>query len=97
MFPSSYAAQIGLDLRRGRRYEFSGAGSHSQIAHFFDLRVAILSTPRPILFQAQIGFTNALEGAGIGLLGQNGFFDKFRVTFDLPKGVFVINPTRRRG
>jgi hypothetical protein len=97
MFPSSYAAQIGLDLRRGRRYEFSGAGSHSQLAHFFDLRVAILSTHRPILFQTQIGFTNALEGAGIGLLGQNGFFDKFRVTFDLPKGVFVINPTRRRG
>ena len=89
--------EVGLDLRRGKRYEFSGAGSHSQIAHFFDLQVAIPSVPWEIRFQAQIGFTNALEEAGIGLLGQNGFFGKFRVTFDLPRGVFVINPTRRRG
>ena len=97
MFPASYAAQIGLGLERGKRHEFSGAGSHAQVAHFFDLRVAIPSTPRPIRFHAQIGFTSALEGAGIGLLGQNGFFDRFRVTFDLPRGLFVISPTRRRG
>ncbi len=46
MFPASYTAQIGVDLARGRRYELSGARAHAQVAHFFDLRVAILSTPR---------------------------------------------------
>jgi hypothetical protein len=97
MFPASYAARLGLDLQRGKRYEFSGAGSNAQIAYFFDLRVAIPSVPRSIRFQAPIGFTNALEGAAIGLLGQNGFFDTFKVAFDLPKGIFVINPPRRKG
>jgi len=37
-----------------------------------------------------IGFTTALENAGIGLLGQNGFFDRFRIGFNLRKGIFTL-------
>jgi len=40
--------------------------------------------------QAFVGFSPALESAGIGLLGQNGFFDRFRVEFDLQKNHFFI-------
>jgi hypothetical protein len=31
-----------------------------------------------------------MEHMGIGLLGQQGFFEAFRVTFDLPQNFFYL-------
>jgi hypothetical protein len=55
------------------------------------VRVAILGTP--IEYQAPVGFTAALDTTsfGGGLLGQHGFFDRFKVCFDRGKGVFVLD------
>ena len=35
-------------------------------------------------------FRSALDNAGLGLFGQNGFFDRFRVGFNLRKGIFTL-------
>ncbi len=87
MFPASYAARIGLDLQRGAYYQFSGAGSADQAAWFFEIELRIMTV---ISYTAYVGFTPALESVGCGLLGQNGFFDKFKVDFDLANGLFYL-------
>lgn len=87
VFPASFAPRIGLDYRQGAYYEFGGAGSQNQPAGFFDLALSIGTA---IQYQARIGFTPALDGTGMGLLGQHGFFDRFKVQFDLQNGVFYL-------
>lgn len=87
MFPASYAARLGLDLQRGAYYQFGGAGSGGQSAWFFEITLKIMPV---VSYTAYIGFTPALESVGCGLLGQNGFFDKFKVDFDLATGLFYL-------
>lgn len=87
VFPASFAAKIGLNLQQGAFYQFGGAGSSNQPAWFFPITLSIGAV---ISYQVSVGFTPALEVAGVGLLGQNGFFDRFRVDFDLRNHVFYI-------
>jgi hypothetical protein len=88
MFPASYAARMGLDLQRGAYYQFGGAGSADQGAWFFEITLRIMNV---ITYQVSVGFTPALEFVGCGLLGQNGFFDRFKVDFDLANGLFYLD------
>lgn len=88
VFPASFAARIGLNLASGRHYPFRGAGGGDQDAHFFDIQFVIPNVTR---YRLAVGFTPALEGAGIGLLGQNGFFSRFRVGFNLRRGLFTLD------
>lgn len=90
VFPYSFGTYIGLKVPSGRRYPFSGVGSHSQRAYFFQLQLMIPARPRAIRLRIPIGFTKGLEAAAVGILGQNGFFDRFRVSFDLQRGIFVL-------
>jgi hypothetical protein len=87
VFPASFADKIGLTLQQGAFYQFGGAGSSNQPAWFFPIA---LSVGTVITYQVSVGFTPALDGVGVGLLGQNGFFDRFRVDFDLRNGLFYI-------
>jgi hypothetical protein len=87
MFPSVFAAQIGLELTSGRPYRFSGAGSRGQLAYFFDLEVEIVGV---LKYRMPIGFTQAMDASRVGLLGQNGFFDQFNVSFLLRERKFVL-------
>jgi len=41
-------------------------------------------------FQVYAGFAEHLDNLGMGILGQKGFFDRFKVHFDLPQGNFEI-------
>jgi hypothetical protein len=68
---------------------FGGAGGGGQqVAYFFDLQLVIPGINR---YRVPLGFTTALDRQGIGLLGQNGFFDRFQVAFDLRNRIFVLN------
>lgn len=87
LFPAVFAAQIGLRLSKGRPYTFSGAGSHRQVAYFFEIGLEIIEVLNARL---SIGFTEALNASRIGLLGQNGFFDRVDVTFRLRERTFII-------
>jgi hypothetical protein len=41
-------------------------------------------------FKTYAGFTPGMDNQGIGLLGQTGFFENFRVTFDHKARIFTI-------
>ena len=47
IFPASFASRIGIDLKQGKRYTFTGAEGGSQEARFFDIDVTIPAS-RPI-------------------------------------------------
>jgi hypothetical protein len=87
MFPGVFAAQIGLEVTSGRPYRFSGAGSRGQLAYFFDIEVEIAGA---LKYKLPVGFTQALDASRVGLLGQNGFFDRFNVSFLLRQRKFVL-------
>jgi hypothetical protein len=90
VFPASYAARVGLDIAQGKKYPFAGVGSQ-QVAYFFDIEIALPGTP--IKYAVPVGFTSALDRSpfGYGLLGQNGFFDRFKISFDRAHGVFTLD------
>ena len=43
-----------------------------------------------IAFSAYTGFTQGMDQMGLGLLGQDGFFERYRVEFLLSQRVFTI-------
>jgi hypothetical protein len=43
-----------------------------------------------LVFPAYTGFTQGKDAMGLGLLGQDGFFDRYGVEFLLSKRVFII-------
>jgi hypothetical protein len=43
-----------------------------------------------LVFSAYTGFTEGMEPMGLGLLGQDAFFERHRVEFLLSKKVFTI-------
>jgi hypothetical protein len=87
IFPASFARQLGFELLSGRRYPFGGVGSQGQEAYFFEIEMEIVNIGRRMV---SVGFTTSLDQRGHGLLGQNGFFDRFSVRFDHKKGTFTV-------
>ncbi len=43
----------------------------------------VLDIPKMTRFSVRAGFSEGLTGWGLGLLGQDGFFNRFEVTFRL--------------
>ncbi len=88
IFPSYIVGLLSLNVQTARVSTFQGAGSVNQVSVFFDdIGVSVGNVPR---FTATVAFSAAMNQCGFGLLGQNGFFDRFKVDFDLPKKFFYV-------
>ncbi len=77
--------QLGLDPLQAPVEMTAGVGANN-VTHFCDVEVDLGVTQLPVF----AGFTTGLDHLGLGLLGQNGFFDSFKVTFDKPNGVYLL-------
>jgi len=80
MFPLSLATALDLDPFRGPSAQIGGVGSSNVPAYFWDL---VVELPGITTFPLRAGFTEGLNQWGLGLLGQDGFFNRFRVNFRL--------------
>lgn len=78
VFPFSFALALGLDPLKMAQCATSGVGSSGNVTYFDTLTIHFGAG---IQFPAYVGFTRALEDQGIGLLGQQGFFDRFNTIF----------------
>jgi hypothetical protein len=70
-----------------------GVGSMGNSTYYAEIEIQIpinLTSP-PISFTVFAGFTAGLEAQGIGLLGQSGFFDRYKVTFDHNAKLFHVD------
>jgi len=88
VFPISFALALGLDLLKMPRQVTGGVGNTGNVTYYetvdIDLGIGVVLNPL-------VGFTAGMDAQGIGLLGQAGFFEHFRVEFDHANTAFHID------
>ncbi len=78
---------LGINVRSGVKEKFGGveeAVGGEAYFHTISMRIGKVET------EANVGFSYDIAHHGFGLLGQNGFFDRFAVTFDLLKDEITL-------
>lgn len=87
VFPAAFATQLGIDLLSLKKNVTGGVGSSGNVTYYADLEITL---GRGIQFRSYVGFTDAMDRHGIGLLGQAGFFEYYNVSFFYPQKKFTI-------
>jgi len=82
IFHAEIGEQIGLDIESDKRLSFFGTGGQEQSAFFHDVKLEVGGHE----ISCFAGFSRELESLPYGILGQIGFFNKFKITFDYEKG-----------
>lgn len=86
VFHAGIGETIGMDIKSGKEFPLRGVtGSGRQFLHPVTLIIGGHN------IETEVGFSYDLT-MPFGLLGQQGFFEKFRICFDLPKREFEITP-----
>jgi hypothetical protein len=85
------ATALGLDVPRLPKAITSGVGSQTNLTYYDNLTIDLGSG---IVFTACVGFTQGMDAIGLGLLGQDGFFDQYNVEFRNAEGIFTIEAAR---
>jgi hypothetical protein len=78
------APLLGIDLEAGERRDIGGIVD-GEARPLYMHRVTLHVGDR-VHHNVEVGFMPSLSKTGHGLLGQYGFFDLYRVLFDLPRG-----------
>jgi predicted aspartyl protease len=88
VFPKSWADAIGLDLQSAPVDKTSSLGGQPEIIYRdVEIEIEYIGFKHVIL----AGFTDDLNGRDVGILGNNGFFDRIKlITFDYASGFFVV-------
>ena len=90
LFSNQYAKEIGLDLKNGEEEIFSGIEGGQVKSYLHKIELQIIGDSNKI--RVIVGFTNA---PGVNaILGQEGFFDAFRIKFERDCNAIEINPSR---
>jgi hypothetical protein len=88
VFSAELARELGVTLEDGEMLEVRGATGDEAV--FWRHPVTITVGGHDVGVLAAFGEAEHLEA--VGLAGQEGFFDQFRVTFDRRAGVFELDP-----
>jgi len=79
---------IGLEVSKGRIEYFGGIGGARILAYLHKIQIQILGFSESVEILA--GFT---ESPGVSaILGQEGFFDAYRIKFERDQGMIEISP-----
>lgn len=87
---AEYGEAIGLEVKKGKTGKFSGIGEGRITVYFHEVILEVILNVGGYQWVAEVGFTYN-EGV-VAILGQVGFFEKFRVAFDYPKKTIEITP-----
>lgn len=93
IFPASIGHALGIAIPNQNATPFSGTADAPQIAYFAKLRASIWNgdwSYQPLSFDLYAGFCDTLEHVGLGLLGQDGFFSRFKISFDHAGNLITI-------
>jgi hypothetical protein len=88
LFPLALAIALKLDVLSLPRAMTGGVGSTTNVTYYANVTIDI---GNGISFPAYVGFTEAMNTLGIGLLGQADFFSIYNVAFCQKQGAFVID------
>jgi len=82
LFHADLADYLGIPLEQGSRQIFGGITGQKATTYF---HLVNLSVGGHKLSSVPVGFTREIAPHGHGILGQFGFFNLFKVIFDLEK------------
>lgn len=80
VFDASLADVIGIDVIKGIKKQIIGATGFPEDMYLHTILVKVGN----LKFKIEVGFMN-ISTNSYGIVGQKGFFDKFKVSFDLNK------------
>jgi len=86
IFNAEVGEALGLEIKTGKTLSFWGTSESKQLAYFHDITIEIGGYE----YQCYCGFSYDIKHLPYGLLGQNDFFEKFKVIFDYSKERFEI-------
>ena len=87
LFPLSLAIHLKLDVLNLPKWITGGVGTNANTTYYDTITIDLGSG---IAFSAYTGFTQGMDLMGLGLLGQDSFFQHFRVEFLLSQGIFTV-------
>jgi hypothetical protein len=87
LFPLTTAGMLSLKVESLPTAITFGVGSVSNLTYFDDL---VLDLGNGVIFTTRVGFTEGMDRAGFGLLGQMGFFENYNVEFRYRQRTFTI-------
>ncbi len=94
IFPAELARDLKLDLTHAPVWIFSGTTGMRQVARVAELSLTVLmenDEDHAFEVKTACAFCDTFKFAGV-LLGQNGFFSRFKTTFHQPKAYFEVEP-----
>lgn len=89
LFNTEIAEEIGLDLDESQPENFSGIEGGKLTAKLAKVKIQIAGFEE---IKIIAGFVNS-PAVGV-ILGQEGFFDEFRIKFERDRGIIKVNPVR---
>ena len=100
LFNKQYAFQLGIkNYDAGQKYVMGGVGGpNANVAYFHDLTLIVFTDPKNlqldqvIKINTKIGFCEKEFGFG-GILGVQGFLDRFTFTTNIPRCYFELENT----
>jgi len=92
LFDAQIGREIGLEIEKGKKEIFSGVEGGEVVAYLHKIKLQITGIDKIVEIEA--GFTDA---PGIfAILGQDGFFDAFRIRFEKDHDIIEIVPVVKR-
>jgi len=92
LFHSALGKEIGLNIEKGKKEGFSGIKGEEILAHLHQIQLQVAGIDEKIEITA--GFIDA-KGV-FAILGQEGFFDSFRIKFEKDRNTIEISPARKK-
>lgn len=87
LFPKGVADQLGIDVKSGPPIPFTGLGGDRSPFYFHEIEILFGTYS----VKSKAGFSMSYHIGVGGILGQQGFFDQFIVTFEHKNRFLEIN------
>jgi len=78
IFHADVAEVLEIPIIKGKKIVFYGTGGIAQTAYFHNVQIEIGGWP----IKLYCGFSYDMKSLPYGILGQTGFFDRFKVEFN---------------
>lgn len=90
IFHASIGRRLGIQIEQGRSGKTSGIGGVEMVTYYHTLSLQVDGLAE--IVPLEIGFADWLPVTG--LIGEVGFFDVYRITFERTKGEIDIVPVK---